>query len=162
MCFLHIINTCCQHVIASLTNVNLTESVKVFVETLPPGLLEQQTFEDAVKWDSVALGRNIVCVLQSSGQRRDLFEDIICDGNAKGWFLDDSDSPKPYTVPSGQLLHDMVIRWDTVYFMVKCLQEMCPVRSINFMFRVYSHDSIDRQSIISSLSQTTRTWQSTK
>ena len=63
MCFPHIINTCCQHVIASLTNVNLTESTEVFVETLPPGLLDQQTFKDAVKWDLVALGHNIVCVL---------------------------------------------------------------------------------------------------
>ena len=121
MCFPHVINTCCQHVIASLTNVNLTESAKVFVETLPPGLLDQQTFKDAVKRDPVALGRNIVRVLQSSGQRRDLFEDIIHDGNAKGWFLDDSDPPEPYTVPSVQLLRDMVVRWDTVYFMVKRL-----------------------------------------
>ena len=63
MCFLHIINTCCQHVIASLTNVNLTESAEVFVEMLPPGLPDQQTFEDVVKWDLVALGHNIVCVL---------------------------------------------------------------------------------------------------
>ena len=162
MCFPHVINTCCQHVIASLTNVNLTESAEVFVETLPPGLPDQQTFEDAVKRDPVALGRNIVRVLRSSGQRRDLFEDIIRDGNAKGWFLDDSDPPEPYTVPSVQLLRDMVVRWDTVYFMVKRLREMRPVRSINFMFRVYSHDSIDRQSIISSLSQTTGTWRSTK
>ena len=140
----------------------MTESAEVFVETLPPGLPDQQTFEDTVKQDPVAPGRNIVRVLQSSGQRRDLFEDIIRDGNAKGWFLDDSDPPKLYTVPLVQLLRDMVVRWDTVYFMVKCLQEMRPVRSINFMFWVYSHDSIDRQSIISSLSQTTGTWRSTK
>jgi hypothetical protein len=162
MCFPHVINTCCQHVIGSLTDVALIESAEVFVGALPPGLPDRQTFEDAVKRDPVALGRNIVRVLRSSGQRRDLFDDIICDGNAKGWFLNDRDPPEPYLLPSVQLLRDMVVRWDTVYYMVRRLREMRPVRSINFLLWFYSHDSIDRQSIISSLSRTTRTWQSTR
>ena len=135
MCFPHVINTCCQHVIASLTDVDLTEAADVFVAALPSGLPDQQTFKDTVKRDPVALGCNIVRVLQSSGQRRDVFNDIIHDGNAKGWFLDDDVPPKPYTLPLVQLLCDMVIRWDTVYYMVKCLREMRPVRSISFLLQ---------------------------
>jgi hypothetical protein len=162
MCFAHVTNTCCQHVIASLTDVDLSEAAEVFVGALPPGLPDQQTFEDAVKRDPVALGRNIVRVLRSSGQRRDLFDEIVRDGNAKGWFLDDDDPPKPYALPLVQLLRDMVVRWDTVYYMVKRLREMRPVGSINFLLRFYSHDSIDRQLTISSLFRTTRTWRSTR
>jgi hypothetical protein len=137
MCFAHVINTCCQHVIASLTNVALTESAEVSVGMLPPSLPDQQTFEDTVKWDPVALGHNIVHVLRSSGQRHDLFEDVICDGNAKGWFLDDNVPPKPYEFPLVQLLCDMVVRWDTLYYMVRRLRELRPVRSINLLFQFY-------------------------
>ena len=137
MCFTHVINTCCQHVIASFTNVALAESAKLSVGALPSSLPDQQTFEDAVKWDLVALGHNIVHILQSSGQRRDLFEDVIHDGNAKGWFLDDNVFPKPYELPLVQLLCDMVVRWDTLYYMVRCLPELRPVRSNNFLFQFY-------------------------
>jgi hypothetical protein len=49
MCFAHIINTCCQHVIASLTNVALAESAELSVGVLPSSIPAQQTFEDAVK-----------------------------------------------------------------------------------------------------------------
>ena len=121
MCFAHIINTCCQHVIASLTNVALAESAELSVGVLPSSIPAQQTFEDAVKRDLVALGRNIVCVLRSSGQRRDLFEDVIRNGNAKSWFLDDNVPPEPYELPLVQLLCDMVVRWDTLYYMVRRL-----------------------------------------
>ena len=69
----------------------------------------------------MALGRNIVCVLRSSGQRRDLFEDVIRNGNAKSWFLDDNVPPEPYELPLVQLLCDMVVRWDTLYYMVRRL-----------------------------------------
>ena len=48
MCFAHVINTCCQHVIASLTNVTLAESAELSVGVLPSSLPEQQTFEDTL------------------------------------------------------------------------------------------------------------------
>ena len=121
MCFLHIVNTCCHHLIDNLTDVGLTKSAEVSVGLLPLGPPEQQTFKDTVKWDPVALSHNIVHLLQSSGQRRDLFDDIIDDGNAKGWFLDDDNPPQVCQLPLVQLLHDMIVRWDTVYYMVRCL-----------------------------------------
>ena len=48
MCFAHIINMCCQHVIGSLTNVALAESAELSVGVLPSSLPEQQTFEDTL------------------------------------------------------------------------------------------------------------------
>ena len=63
MCFPHVINICCQHVIADLTNIELAKATEEFVAVLPSGLSDRQTFEEAIKRDPVALGRNIVCVL---------------------------------------------------------------------------------------------------
>ena len=97
-----------------------------FVAAHPPGHPNQQTFEEAVRRDPVALGHNIVRVLQSSGQRHDHFDDTVRDGNEKGWFQA-GDPPKPIQLPQVQLLRDVVTRWDSVYYMVRHLCEMCLV-----------------------------------
>ena len=126
MCFPHIINVCCQHVITSLTNANMANPAQEFVAAHPPGHPNQQTFKEAVRRDHVALGRNIIQVLRSSGQRRDRFDDTVRDGNEKGWFQA-GDPPKPIQLPQVQLLRDVVTRWDSVYYMVRRLREMRPV-----------------------------------
>jgi hypothetical protein len=77
MCFPHIINICCQHVIADFTNVDLAKAAMEFVAALPLDLPDRQTFEEAVMRDPVALGRNIVRVLRNSGQWQDSFDEII-------------------------------------------------------------------------------------
>ena len=126
MCFPHIINICVQHVIANFTNIELAEAAAEFVSALPLGLPDRQTFEEAVQQDPVALGRNIVRVLRNSGQRRDLFDDIVRDGNDKEWFQV-GDPPVTVELPLVQLLRDIITRWDTVYYMVRRLREMRPV-----------------------------------
>jgi hypothetical protein len=126
MCFPHIINICVQHVIANFTNIELAEAAAEFVSALPLGLPDRQTFEEAVQRDPVALGRNIVRVLRNSGQRRDLFDDIVRDGNDKEWFQV-GDPPVTVELPLVQLLRDIITRWDTVYYMVRRLHEMRPV-----------------------------------
>jgi hypothetical protein len=72
----------------------------------------------------VATGRDIVQVLQNSGQRHDLFDSIIQDGNKKGW-SQAGDPLVPVQLQPVQLLHDMITRWDTMYYIwsgicVKC------------------------------------------
>jgi hypothetical protein len=126
MCFPHVINICCQHVIADFTNIELAKAAEEFVAALPPGLPDRQTFEEAVKWDPVALGCNIVHVLRKSGQRRDLFDDIVQDGHEKGWFQV-GNPPRGIRLPLVQLLRDVATRWDSVYYMVRRLHEMRPV-----------------------------------
>jgi len=49
MCFVHMINICCQHVIGQFTNIELSESVDEFVTEELPVLLDRQLFDDAVK-----------------------------------------------------------------------------------------------------------------
>ena len=109
-------------------------------------------FEEVVKRDPVALGRNIVRVLQNSGQQRDLFDDIVRDGNEKGWFQV-GNPPRPIQLPLVQLLRDVATRWDSVYYMVRRLREMHPVSWLTLLQPHCSHDSINRPSIISLLSQ---------
>ena len=49
MCFLHVINICCQHVITTFTNPALASSVGDFVAVSHQGPVNQQTFKTAVK-----------------------------------------------------------------------------------------------------------------
>ena len=161
MCFPHIVNICCQHLIANFTNIDLAETATEFVAALPPGLPDRKTFKEAVKRDPMALGRDIVCVLWNSGQRRDLFDDIIQDGNEKGWF-EVGDPPVPVQLRPVQLLHDMITRWDTVYYMVRCLHEMRPVSQLDFSLNLIDTNSIHRRWNIFLLSQLTEIWWSIK
>ena len=85
MCFAHIINICCQHVISDFTNSDLAGAAEDLVTALPPGDPNQQTFEEAMRQDPVALGHNIVHVIQNTGQWCEAFDDLVRDGNEKGW-----------------------------------------------------------------------------
>jgi hypothetical protein len=117
MCFPHVINICCQHVISKFTNVELSDSTEEFSADEIPDRPHLQTLEEAVGRDPIALGRNIVRTFRSSGQRRDSFLEAIRDGNAKEYFK----------VKELQLLRDMRTRWDSVYLMLQRLRELQPV-----------------------------------
>jgi hypothetical protein len=134
MCFPHVINICCQHVISQFTDIDLAESINEFIAEELSYLPQLQTFEEAIKRDPVALGRNIVRVLRSSGQRRDAFDQLIRDGNEKGWF----------TVEQLQLLRDVKTRWDSIYFMLRRLRELQPVSLQSNPILLVSHAYWDR------------------
>ncbi|HEX3640560.1 MAG TPA: hypothetical protein VHV10_04665 [Ktedonobacteraceae bacterium] len=137
MCFAHIINICCQHVINEFTNIKLTDSAAEYIAAEVEGNPQHQTTAEAVIRDPVALGRNIVRVLRSSGQRRNAFKKLIQDGNAGGWF----NTP----LREVQLLRDVKTRWDSVYFMIKRLGELQPVRHklmIMHFFSFYGYQAL--------------------
>ena len=124
MCFPHVINICCQHVIDKLTDTAVVDGTQGTHLENPA-----QSYEDAVKRDPIARGLNIVRVLRSSGQRREAFQEVIQDGNARGWFRvgDQTVQLRPL-----QLLRDVKTRWDSVYFMIKHLHELHPVCNYYF------------------------------
>jgi hypothetical protein len=120
MCFAHIINICCQHLVEHFTNTALVDPVEDFVAAERPREPGAQTFEEAVKRDPIALGRVVVRKIRSSGQRREHFKSIIVEGNNKGHFtLPDGN---PITVPLLQLLRDVKTRWDSIYYMINRLR----------------------------------------
>jgi hypothetical protein len=125
-CFAHVINIACQHLLSGLTNSELADSEDLLVP-IASEVPRQQTFAQALQRDPVALGRNLVRVFRSSGQRRALFDDIIRDGNVKGWFTV-GNPPVPAKLRQVQLLRDVKTRWDSVYFMLHRLRELRPVR----------------------------------
>jgi len=127
MCFPHVINICCQHILLKFTNVNLVDNAGV---TELPSSANEQSYEEAVSSDPIARGRNIVHVLRSSGQRRDRFNEVVVDGNAKGWFIVGN---KVVVLPHLQLLRDVPTRWDSVYFMIRRLREMRPVSQYYYL-----------------------------
>jgi hypothetical protein len=123
MCFPHIVNICCQHVIKKFTNIELLDDSEQIQAPNPPNAL---SYEDAVKHDPIARGRNLVRVMRSSGQRHEAFYNFIGDGNVRGWFHS-GDLPGPIEIRLLQLLHDVKTWWDSVYFMIRRLREMRPV-----------------------------------
>jgi hypothetical protein len=65
MCSPHVINICCQHILTKFTNVNLVDISGV---TALPSSTSEQSFEEAVSYDPISRGQNVVHVLQSFGQ----------------------------------------------------------------------------------------------
>jgi hypothetical protein len=57
---------------------------------------------------------------------RDAFDDVITNGNSKGWFK--AGQPlKVVQLKRLQLLRDVRTRWDSEYYMLNRLCELCPV-----------------------------------
>jgi hypothetical protein len=104
MCYAHIINLSSAHIIQEITKVDKEASV-------------------------VSRSRAVVQAIRSSGKRRDAFQDMIKDGNAKGWFRA-GQPPQPIVVKQLELLRHIQTRWDSLYHMLNRLREMRPVLSI--------------------------------
>jgi hypothetical protein len=124
MCFPHVINICCEHIIASFTDTELTDDSAVFEVLSPLRPPNCDSLEYAIQRDPIALGRNIVHAFRSSGQRQEAFDNVIRDGNDRGWF----ESEVPYL----QLLRDIKTRWDSIYFTTERLRMIRPVRNYHY------------------------------
>ena len=123
-CFPHVINICCQHILAEFTDVDLVDK-EVFVGLAPHSSPERQTFQEAIKRDPIALGRAVVRSIRASGQRRDHFNTVILAGNLNKHFS--IGDRVGVVVPPLQLLRDVKTRWDSVFHMINRLRIMRPV-----------------------------------
>lgn len=124
-CFPHIINICCQHILAEFTDLALSDPAAEFFATNPHTAAHAQLFEEAIERDPISLGRAIVRTICASGQRREHFAAIIKEGNAHGHFsIGELDGVQ---VPLVQLLRDVQTRWDSVYYMIRRLRQLRPV-----------------------------------
>ena len=127
MCFPHIINICVTHVIKSFTDIDLVDDKAVFNTEPPPSDPVEQTYDEAVECDPIALCHSSVWAIHASGTRHDQFQKIIHDGNEEGWFKSPQDSKTIIQVPEKQLLHDVKTRWDSVFNMISHFHKLWPV-----------------------------------
>jgi hypothetical protein len=125
MCFGHVIDLSSGRVIDAFTKTRqLTDGNEDWSAPPAPNVPSSQTYEEAVARDPIAIGRTVVRVIRASGLRRDAFDDVITNGNAKGWFKRGNDIIRVNQV---QLLRDVRTRWDSVYHMLNRLRVLQPV-----------------------------------
>jgi hypothetical protein len=115
MCYGHIVDLCSGRVISSLDAVGGDGSSS----SSSDGSEEPSTYHP------ISLGRAVVRAIRGSGLRREAFQEVIENGNAKGWF---KEGGKIVQVKPLQLLQDVQTRWDSVFHMLSRLREMRPVR----------------------------------
>ena len=102
MCFAHIVDLCSGRVISAIG-----------------------ADEESIN-NPIGLARGVVRSIRASGLRRDAFDEVVKNGNAKGWFKA-GEPPQTIKLKPLQLLRDVRVRWDSVYFMVKRIGVMRPV-----------------------------------
>jgi hypothetical protein len=130
MCYRHIVNLSSGRVIEGATKAAATATTDCDEDCSgppPPDLPGQQSYDDALARDPIALSRNVVRAIRASGTQRNAFDEVITDGNKNKWFLVGQPLTVTKIVPK-QLLRDVCTRWDSVYQMLNRLREMRPVR----------------------------------
>jgi hypothetical protein len=128
MCYAHVIDLCTGRVIDALTKKRTGDDDDDDSSGLPlPTTHNEQTYDEAVARDPIALGRAVVRAIRASGTRRDAFDELIETGNKKGYFTAGQPA-QTVEVKKLQLLRDVRTRWDSVYYMLNRLRELRPVR----------------------------------
>jgi hypothetical protein len=111
MCFGHVVDLSSGRVISS-------------VKSAGTALTDDET--DLESLNVIDRARAVVRAIRGSGLRRDAFNEVIVNGNAKGWFKQ-GQPPKTVKLKPLQLLRDVRTRWDSVYHMLNRLRELRPV-----------------------------------
>src|ERR1700722_12069307 len=105
MCFGHVIDLSSGRVINTFMMTRQLADENEDWSTQPaPNVPSRQTYEEAVACDPIAIGRTVVRVIRASGLCRDAFDDVITNGNVKGWFRRGNDVIRVNQV---QLLQDV-------------------------------------------------------
>ena len=125
MCYSHVIDLSCGHIVDGLSRLNTRSDTSDWdADELP--LLIEPTYTDAIARDTISHARTVVRVIRGSGMRRDAFDDVITNGNSKGWFK--AGQPlKVIQLKILQLLQAVQTRWDSDYYMLNRLHELCLV-----------------------------------
>jgi len=92
------------------------------------------TYQGACQEDPISLCRKIARAVRSSTQRRDEFDEIITNGNSKGWFQVEG---QVVQVSQLQLLLDVKTRWDSTFTMLKRFIELQPVRIESMTYNLH-------------------------
>ena len=85
MCYSHVIDLSCGRIVDGLSWVNTCSDTSDWDADELPSLIEP-TYTDAIAHDTISHAHTVVWVIQGSGMRRNAFDDVITNGNSKGWF----------------------------------------------------------------------------
>jgi hypothetical protein len=133
MCYAHVINLSSGRVVraasraATVNKDDNDDDDDSWSEPLrpPPYMPDQQSYDDAVARDPIALGRSAVHIIRASGTRHAAFKAVIADGNQENWFIEGEPPNETIVqVKDQELLRDVCTRWDSVYHMLSRLREL--------------------------------------
>lgn len=121
MCYGHVVDLSTGHVIQALIHSDAHSEEW----TMPPleNIATAPTYNDARACDPITHAHAVVRAIRGSGMRHDAFEDIILNGNTKGWFIQ-GQPPKAVQLKKLQLLCGVCTRWDSEYYMLNRLREL--------------------------------------
>jgi hypothetical protein len=128
MYYSHVIDLSSGQIIDKLSRVNTHPDTSDWDGDLLTGL-PGLTYTDAIACDTISHAGTVVQVTQGSRMRCDEFDDVITNGNSKGWFKA-GQPPKIIQLKRLQLLQDVRTRWDSEFYMLNRLRELCPVTNI--------------------------------
>ncbi|KAF9231244.1 hypothetical protein BU15DRAFT_56408 [Melanogaster broomeanus] len=127
-CLPHIYNICVQHTLDNYADADFIHCPRTWKNSAGK-VIDRDSYVDSVRTDPIGCGRDVVCTVRSSGQRRTNFRQTILSGNEQEWFINDTgDIVK---LPVVQLLHDVRTCWDSTYYMInrmRALRQVCDYR----------------------------------
>jgi hypothetical protein len=85
MCYEHIVNLSSGCVVEEATSIAAVDFGEDWSGPPLPNLVDQQSYDDAVACDPIALGRNVVRVIRTSKTSCNTFSKVIENGNVGGW-----------------------------------------------------------------------------
>jgi hypothetical protein len=96
------------------------------LKAAPSQDVSKSTYLEAIEQNPLSRAQEVICMICASGQQCEVFMEMIKTGNQSNWF-----SSK---VPENELLCDIPTHWDSVYFMLNCLQALRLVSYCNLPF----------------------------
>ena len=130
MCYGHVVDLSSGRVIDGVTSTNADKWDEP-PELVPADDDDDNDDEPNIR-DPIALARNVVRVIRASGARRNAFDIVIDNGNARGLFKQGNPG-EVVKLKKLQLLRQVRTRWDSVYSMLCHLCEMQPVCYLSFI-----------------------------
>jgi hypothetical protein len=135
MCYSHVVDLSSGRIINGLSRVNTHSDTSDWDADELPSLTEP-TYTNAIARNTISHARTVVRAIRGSGMRRDAFDEVITNGNSKGWFKA-GQPPKIIQLKRLQLLRDVRTRWDSEFYMLNRLRELRPVH----IFASFDSDS---------------------
>jgi hypothetical protein len=100
-------------------------------------------YREALEKDIVATARKLVNACRASGQRREALENVIVEGNEKGWFQ--NEQGQVYSLEILVLLRDVDTRWSSILYMIDRLIVDYPVCAARLELKFcLSHSRLSR------------------